>query len=360
MKKKMLIIPVLLMILMIAGCAGNKGEVPELLEPVRGRQDTEIVRRGDFQRTEAFYGVLMPEITQVYMKGSGTVENITCWNGKKVRKGEILIELDREAVEKQIESTEKALADLQTIGAYDDAITDLQIQGKNRELIHLSGTGAPSRAVSMKKLEMDELKQQKQQAIERRQLQEETFKKTLEQLQADLENLVIEAPCGGYVYLDASLSNGLFLMEGKPILRILDDSNLVLRTDTFVPENLLTEEYYGWIDGERYELEYLPMDRQDMLALIAAGETIYTEFKVKGSGSFASGDSGAVITVTRKVTDVLYVPINALATDSGGFYLSMETESGSEKRYVTTGMSNELVTEIRSGVYEGEVFYVPK
>ncbi len=360
MKRTIRILPLLLTLFLITGCAVKNQNVPELLEPVRGKQDTDIVRRGDIEKTEAIYGTMVPRVTQVYMKGSGTIENITTWSGKKVKKGEILIELDREAVEKQIESTEKAIADLLTIGEYDDQIMDLQIAGKNRELTHLSGTGAPSRSVSMKKLEVDELKQQKAQAIEKRQLQEESLQRTLEQLKADLENLVIEAPCGGYVYLDENLSNGMYLMEGKPILRILDDSDLLLRTETLVSEYLLSEEYYGWIEGERYELEYLPMDRQDYLALIAAGETAYSEFRVKKADGLTAGDTGAVVTVTRKTPDVLYVPTNALSSDSGGFYLSMETANGSEKRYVTTGVGNEVRTEIRSGVYEGEVFYVTK
>ncbi len=360
MKKTIRTVLALLISLFITGCAAGTGEAPELLEPVRGKQDTETVKRGDYQRTDAYYGVLMPRITQVYMKGSGTIENINCWNGRKVEKGEILIELDREAVEKQIESAEESLSEIQTLGAYSDEIADLEIAGKNRELSHLYGTGAPYRVTAMKKLEIDELTLRKNQEIEKRELQLKELEETLLELRADLENLVIEAPCSGYVYLDDSLSNGMYLMEGKPILRILDDSDLVLRTESYVPETVLREEYYGWIEGERYELEYLPMDQQEYLALIASGGVTYSEFRVENAGSLSSGDTGSVIAITRKTPDVLYVPTNALSSDSGGYYLTMETENGPEKRYVTTGLSNEVIIEIRSGVSEGEVFYVTK
>ena len=360
MKKAIRLAMALLILLAAAGCAKGTSEAPELLEPVRGKQDTGTVMRGDFQKTEAFYGVLTPRVTQVYMKGSGTIEEIICWNGRKVKKGEVLIELDREAVEKEIESTEEALTELQTLADFDNGIMDLQIAGKNRELNHLYGTGAPYRATASKKLEVDELLLQKEQTAEKRELQKKALEEKLSGLRTDLTNLVIEAPCSGYVYLDESLTNGMYVMEGKPILRILDDSDLVLRTDSYVSETLLNGEYYGWIDGGRCELEYLPMDRSEFLALIAAGEPMYSEFRVIDGESYEAGDSCAVIAVTRKVTDVLYVPVNALSTDGGGYYLSIETENGTEKRYVSTGASNGLVSEIRSGVSEGEVFYVTK
>ncbi len=352
------ILPILLMICVfcLSGCRKSEANIPELVEPVRGKQDTGLVMRGDLQRIDSYTGTMIPKVTQVYMEGSGTIENFKVWSGKKVKKDEVLIELDREAVEEELESIRDALTELVDTGAYDDRLADIDIQKKNLEYQHLAGTGADYRTLGLKKLELDEAVQNKQQAVDLRSIREESLKARQEKLEEDLENLVITAPCGGYVYIDETLSNGSFLMEGKPILKILDDTDLVFRTDKFVSDTSLNGEYYGWIEGQRVELEYIPMDTDELLALVAAGESTYTEFRLIGMEDVEAGTRGAVVTVTRKLEDVLYVPRNAVSSDGTGSFLLIGEDR--EKRYVTTGISTEVYTEIRSGVSEGEVYNV--
>ena len=363
MKKRILyLIICALLAVSFAGCGSEEQEVPELVEPVKGKQDTGVVQRGDLVTTDAIYGQVQPRIVQVYMEGSGTVENFNAWTGKQVKEGEVLIEFDLENIQKNIENLEKELENLRAEGAYADRLSDITIQMKNRELTHMSGTGADSRSLSLKRMEISDAERERRQALELQALKEEQINAELETLRSDLESLVVTAPVSGRVYIDENLSNGSYLMEGNEVLKIVDDSDLVFRTESVVSEFALKSEYYGWINGKRYELEYLPMDREDMMSLLAAGESLYSEFRVitDDDTEITAGMSGAVITETKKMEDVVYVPMNAISSDSGGKYLYLDADGANEKRYVTTGRNNGVMIEIISGLKEGEVFYVQK
>ena len=207
------------------GCAGSEEEAPELFEPVRGRQDTGTVLRGDLEKTDVYPGIMTPKVVQVYMEGSGTIENFVAWSGKKVKKGEPLIELNREKLEEEIESLKEELENLAALGEYDDRLSDIDIQKKSHQLSHLNNLGLEYRIRALKQLEVDEAVLRKKQNAETRELQKTALEERLAALEKDLENLVITAPCSGYVYIDESLANGSYLMEGKPILKILDDES---------------------------------------------------------------------------------------------------------------------------------------
>ena len=90
MKKRLTAILFILGLVLLASCGKTEEAVPELLEPVRGKPDTGVVTRQDFMVTDVYTGAMTPKVTQVYMEGSGTVENFTVWNGKKVKKGDVL------------------------------------------------------------------------------------------------------------------------------------------------------------------------------------------------------------------------------------------------------------------------------
>ena len=360
MKKRLTAILFILGLVLLASCGKTEEAVPELLEPVRGKLDTGVVTRQDFMVTDVYTGAMTPKVTQVYMEGSGTVENFTVWNGKKVKKGDVLLELEGELVADRIESTEEALEKLEKEAAYSAELSDIDIQVKSRELTHYTNLGMQGNVLALKQLEVEEAKLRKQQSEEQYEMQKAELQRTLEELKTDAENLKLTAPCSGYVYIDESLTNGSYLMTGRAVMKILDEDDLVFRTDGMVSEALMNEEYYGWINGERYELEYIPIEREVMVARIAAGESLYSEFKVIGDSALKNGMTGAVILNTKKTENVLTVPMNAIAHDSGGSYLYIETEDGNEKRYVSVGKSNGVVTEIRSGAEEGEVFHVQK
>ncbi len=357
MKKTVICFLTGLLFLMFIGCAGTSSEAPELLEPVRGKRDTGTVMRGDLEKTDAVYGTMVPKATQVYISVSGTIKEFTVWSGKRVEAGETLLVMDGEQVEERIEEIEKSLEDLQKQGEFADRLSDLDILKKTRELTHLQGIGADSRTQSMKDTELQAARLQKTQNQETRQVREAAMNHELEKLREDLQGLVLTAPCSGYVYIDETLRNGMAVMEGREVMKILDEQDLVFRTDTMISEALLNE-YYGWINGERYELEFQPMDMQKLMGLITAGESLYSDFAVKDGEKLSEGMRGMVILISRRLTDVLYVPTNALSRDTGGSYLMIETADGQEKRYVTIGISSDVNTEIRSGVSEGEVFYV--
>jgi macrolide-specific efflux system membrane fusion protein len=77
---------------------------------------------------------------------------------------------------------------------------------------------------------------------------------------------------------------------------------------------------------------------------------------------FRSGMSANVDVKVKEAVDVLLIPSDALLQEGGKTYVMVKNRSTGalDKKEVETGLENEGVVEIRSGISEGDVVYAPK
>ena len=361
--KKFICVLSILLILSGCGTAVKEQTAPELLEPVGIHLDTCQAEIGDIINTSVQYGRMIPGTTKLYFETDGVIKSIPVYSGQWVEKGELLISLDFDDLTEQIEDVEEQIENLEKLWEYDISLYNLNITYVKVELNEIAAKqGAGSTAYGLKNVEL-------QQAYLDRSHAEEDHEAALSALQTTLEDLNekngkkdIVAPHSGYIYFDHStVSEGASVHDGGTVMYLEDPSDMRFSVDTYV-SNYDYERFpmYARINGKQYELELIVPPDDELRAAQLAGESIRSEFYVQDADDLECGDQGALYMEYLHVEDVLTLPKNALLLDESGRHVYVIHEDGTrEKRSIEIGRTNNVVTEIRSGLEEGETVYVP-
>ena len=324
MKKKTILMGLLLAALCLSGCARKTESAPEipLIEPVGVELDSAAAYIGDLCQITAYDSSVTPEVEELYMTVDGTVKKMYVTLGDRVKKGDVLLELDESDTQE----------------AYDRLAEQIEL----------------------KQVEIEQAELNLRQARERQQLSLETQKKDLQALGEKLGKNLLVAPCDGQVAYAASLQEGDWLTAYKPVAYIADESRLYLSGES-ISTSLSggATEMYALINGGRYEITPREMEREDYIALVLAGNDVPACFDFEADEGVEAGMYAAVCLVTRARENVLLIPTNALLRGGGGRYVYVLGENGERtRRTVKTGASTAWLTEITEGLEEGEVVYV--
>ena len=114
------------------------------------------------------------------------------------------------------------------------------------------------------------------------------------------------------------------------------------------------------VDGYRVEVEYMPLDRKEYLAMKASGDTMQSTFLVKDANGHPvdAGMDVVLFLITDHAEDALILPANAVHRDTGGFYVYRVTPEGRERLTVARGIFTDALVQITQGLEEGEQVYV--
>lgn len=360
MKKKLILL--LACGLLLAGCNKTKTDVPELLEPVGASLDTETVSKGNLTKQLTYEANVTPVSVPLSFSTDGTIDKIEAYIGDYVEAGTPIMSLDQESLKKQIESLEEEIMYITMDGSYEDRVADMEISILQTSLDEYQSH--PDRdpvQEGAKVVAVQQAQLRKQQAIENRNARLEELNRSLNELRENLKESIITAPVSGTVYYNDYLTEGSYVRADKTICYILDPTELVLVTQTGISENeVLHKETYAWIEGERWEIELIPMSNEKMSSIVASGQPLKRSFKIKEKPgkTVKAGDYGMIFVNQINLEDVLVVPRTTLKRDTGGYYVYLVNGSEREKRYVTVGLSNGVYTEIKDGLKEGDVIYV--
>ena len=117
---------------------------------------------------------------------------------------------------------------------------------------------------------------------------------------------------------------------------------------------------YAMVDGYRVDVEYVPMDRKEFLAMKASGDTMYSVFRVRDAhgAQVKAGMEVVLFLASDHAEDALILPANAVRRDSTGFYVYRVTPEGQQRQSVSRGIFTDALVQITSGLEEGEQVYV--
>ncbi len=172
-----------------------------------------------------------------------------------------------------------------------------------------------------------------------------------------LDDLTVTAPIQGEIS-QVMVKRGDTISAGTPLLSISDRRSfrVTIEVDELeidpVVEGLMTQVAYESLPWLRMEGEVISIAQ---VAVIAGGVASYpVEIHIPPHPQLREGmTASAEIEVARR-TDVLVVPAEAVITADGESTVRVVTEDGLENRQVETGLSDGAVTEILSGLNEGE------
>jgi len=144
LKKISLFLAAALLLGMLGGC-GTETNVPTLQEPQAVTWQTAKVHRGDIAYLDVFYGYVARELEEAAFEAGGVLKALYVRCGDLVEQGQLLAELDTEALEKSLADVQKSMA--QYAASYTYSLTqaqcDLEIARVQMEEI----TGGKSLAV---------------------------------------------------------------------------------------------------------------------------------------------------------------------------------------------------------------------
>ena len=330
-------------------------ETIDLIEPSSVSLVTEPVSMGVINNIELYEAYVIPYTEELSFIRSGQFLSYLVNIGDEVKKGDIIAALDDEPFLQRIESMKQG-------------ITLLEEQYK-QNLDKLEGD------LSLYQIRIDSLKSEKSKADDTRlideqlittdielQMTKENIKVTKELFQIehkrmnrDLDKAILSsnknniiAPFDGKVVALANLREGDWVNESDPIVGYIDPN------DTRVTCEYITEtdinasmDYYMYKDGKKYDVTYLPYDKDEYAALILRQETPVSTFHFKGTDAdIKQGDYVLICVEKNKKENVLTIPIDTLFKDTNGEYVYLDENGIKLKRYIITGLADTISVEV--------------
>ena len=349
--------------LVLASCGkGADKAVPELLEPVGINIDTCKAEIQDIVNETVYYGHVIPGTVKLYFTVDGVIKSVPVYSGKWVEKGEVLLSLDVADIEDQIKELDDQILNLQELVTFDDHIQNIRITYIQVEMNEIAAKqGAGSTAYAMKSVELEQALMNQAHTEENRSAQIEALELTRDELNKKIEQKELTAPVSGYVYYEDQVVEGAGVHAGSTLMYILDPKDMRFAVDAYISDyDFERFPVSAWINGKDYEVDLIVPTDDELRAAMLAGETLQSQFWLPGAKDVEAGDKGAISIRYMTAEGVLALPKNAIQHDDGGKFVYVIFEDGTrEKRYIETGRTNNVFTEIKSGVEEGETVYVP-
>lgn len=361
---KKLICLLVLAAVLLCGCAREEGAVqaPELMEPIGVKIDTATAEYAELTTREVYEGSIVPQSEEMSFLIDGHIGSIDAHIGQWVEEGDKLMSLNQEYILDQIENLEEEIAYMKQNGVYDDALAELNIDRIELDIAQLE-KGSDAQALALRRLDLEQAEQDRRQAQDLRQASLDELAVQLTMLQDEVAKGTLYAPFSGHVVYNDGIRVGTYVQAEKGIVYVVNPYELKLLVPEYISDRVLANSvYHALVEDMRLELEFLPMDENEMMARIFAEQALDTSFTFKGDQEeldrLTAGMYAALWLETTQDEMVLQIPSAAVYSDMGARYVYVITEDGRERRDVKVGGTNGVMTEILSGLEEGEVVYV--
>lgn len=184
------------------------------------------------------------------------------------------------------------------------------------------------------------------------------------QMQNELQSLMDKvgedtmlAPFDGRV-VEINYSVGQYVQEYDVVVMIVNEDVKMLRGEKYYNDALqLTEHLDVILDGEIYDVTYVPYDEDEYLRGIMNGQSLPTWFTFECPEDITFGESGMIRVYNYFSTNALVVPTSCIMSDDLGEYVYKSEEGQRVKTYVTLGIETKSFTEILDGLEEGDEVY---
>lgn len=280
---------------------------------------TTTVELGDFAHYVEITGaVLSKKNVNISSEVSGRVQGIKAVEGMRVRRGEVLAEVDTESIDRNIEEVETQLELANIIYEKQKRLWDQQI-----------GT----------EVQFLEAKNRK-----------EILEKNLASVSTQRDRATIRAPFDGTVEA-VNIRLGEMVQPGTPIVNFVGESDLYIEGD-------VSERYVGILErGDSVEVRFPSIDRELRTRITAVGGVIDPNnrtFKIEAHLPQSEKVKPNMISVIRikdyENKGAVTVPANLILQDNEGEYVFVVNNNAAQKAYIKRGLTYEGMTEVLEGL----------
>lgn len=377
MKNKLIsTILIFMMSFTLFGCGnanGNQAQIAEIqASALEEAQRVETVR-GSIQRAYVYDAQIGPRITQLKFAQEGIFKGYNVKLGQTVKTGDTLATLDMEGLSENIENKEKEIEALKVdyeynVASIDNNIAlaeiDLEQCYKDIEALKKDGLlGDSFTALCVQaglldqNIEVNKLR--KSQAAESYELNANYLKAQLAKMKKKLVGDSLKAPCDGVIVALNDASYGDWVDTNKYFAAVAENDVFYARCEmsgTSIVKNSL--EIYLWVDGEKYEITYVPRSAEYTKEMRNSTEKSYGEFLIEAPKELSMGQVGKIYFITGQKENTLLVPKNCIVTNLGESFVYMDVDGVPTKTSVKVGIEDGINAEILEGLSEGDVVYV--
>lgn len=350
----------LMSLIFLSGCNKKDEAIPTLKVPVSGKMETAVVSRGDIFELTTYDAKVYPDLRVVYPSLDGTLKEVKVNLGQGVKKGDILAYFDSTELSDKLKQLEETMEDTKINNKYNNSQLELDMQILELNIRQKLDNKAPELEIAQMQADLEKLEISRQQTIKKQEYDLKKLQKSIDETNLELENTVINAPSSGQVVYINTFDSGARLSKDNPVVIITDESNLHIQSD-YLERNIFIDasEVYAAINGKEYEIEYVPLESDQIVKMKENGAAIESRYSIVGDiNNIASGDY-ACIGVKNKVREnVVNIPKNALYSDAEGNFVYRMIDGVFTRCNIETGMETDIQVEIISGLEEGDVIYV--
>ena len=326
---------------------GTAEAVPELLEPVGVKLASAQACVGELSKITVYDGAVVPYTEGLSFSADGTLEEVLAVVGQPVKAGDALMTLNQESQKKRREALLEQLDAAEAEQMYADMLADI-----DRSILELELQAV---AAHIEAFEENLSLENQLRELEIQQLREE-----IRRLEAEFGDAVLTAPFDGTVMFIADVTQGSRVSAFSPLVYLADETRLTIES-AYVSEPTVQAAHDVWAlaGGRRVEISMQPLDMDEYLSRILAGDTARSKFDILENGEgLAAGMYAAVLVETGYVEDALLIPANSLYTDASGKYVYIVEDGVRVRRDVEVGAATDWEIQIKSGLEEGEIVYV--
>lgn len=350
----------LLLALPIARAEEENEIVPELLEPVGVKMDSEPVRRGTIFQTVIYEGAVVTESREAYFTVDGKIKDVFVKIGQQVKKGDVLMTLNEEDIQEEADRLTEQIAHERQQNEYACEIARLDIDSQVVDLMRMKDQHEFDQAIRLLEEDIRAAEGRLRQLRESQSLAIEALEDELNAIEGKLGYDEILAPCNGRVAYLKSLSQDDFVAAYDTLVCVTDDESVLIDTllvsDTMIA---LAHHYYARVGDGLYDIEIVEANWQENLLISLEGGELRSKFVIQNpDGKIEAGLYACVCLETKYVEDTLIIPKNALNSDLTGRFVYVERDGARVRQNVKVGVTTDREAEITEGLAEGEIVYV--
>lgn len=362
--------------------AATPTPIPTPVVPVK---PTYKVQRGEIVDELTFSGRISPVVEEeIFFRASGRVRSVTAKRNEMVKKGQVIAELEIDALERDLKSAqlaqERANVTLEIAQRdYEANLKSAQISLEMAQirLNGLQGQSAPDqqavelqqKEVELAQITVDRLKEEGVNPLLKSDVEQTSYDVT--KLQAQIDEARVIAPFDGQL-LSVSLTPGQAVEAFRPVVTIADITSLEVSAELLSDQMqklaegmavsvVLVSRPGVVLHGKIRQLPY-PYGSGGGKSTTVEDQDKSTRFTLQESATdagFAMGDLVRVTAELQRKDNILWVPPQAVRVFDGRRFVVLIDGETRRRVDVKAGIETQDRIEIEEGLEEGQVVEGP-
>ena len=346
---------------LFTGCGNTAATIDgrsiELLEATNTMANYELALRRDIYDVDVFSAAVYPKTQEYGYDKETQFYDVFKFPGDTVSVGDELIRSDCWEIENEhYELGEQLSALTYNHEAEQNRLADELRQLKNKR--NQLGAGSAEYKLINNKIQLLELEQEEENAIY--QLDYDHLQAQIDELEEELDGVSLRSEVDGVVVGMVDVTYGHLSGYGEKVVSIAEEGTCLLKTE-YIENSRISKakDIYAMIDGERYEITNEYMSTEDYTDLKNKEGTVYSTFYFNEQPEhIKAGQCATVVIVKDKSENVVAVPKKAIRSDSDGKIVYVLKDGMSVATRIEVGLSDELYTEVISGIEENDKILV--